>query len=100
MGTMSVKENMWESSSEISSVLYKPLEQKVSGDCYDSFRLYNTKGHYNTHNKRKKKTKQQPTQNQDNKKQAEPEELVESPPSDDFYFILVTNSRSSILKPL
>lgn len=51
----SAEENMWENSSEISSALCKPLEQKGSGVCYDSFRLHNTNGHYNGFRIREKK---------------------------------------------
>lgn len=67
---MRVKENVGENSSEISCALYEPLEQKVSGVCYDSFRLHNTNGHYNGFRIREKKT--------------EPEELVGSPPTEIF----------------
>lgn len=99
---MSVKENMWESSSEVSSALYKPLEQKVSGDCYDSFRLYNTNGHYNTHNKRKKEknnNKNQPKTKTTKNKQSQ-KNWLGLHQQEYFYFILVTNSHSSILKLL
>lgn len=78
-----VKENIWESSSEIYSAQYKPLEQKVGGACYDSFRLHNTNGHYNGLHKRKKTQMKQKAPNK-SKKQAEPEKLVGSPPRERF----------------
>lgn len=89
-----VKENMWESSSEIYSAQYKPLEQKVDGVFVMIHSDSTTLTAITMDSIREKKTSTNPKSEQSQKN------WLGHHQQKDFYFILVTNSHSSVLKML